>query len=87
MPNRSGEKPNGRISRRDLIRMGLLSSAYTFAWNQREALGRSMKRSGKMYCVVVVGAGAAGLDPTRELHSEGLKVTVIEGRDRIGGRI
>ena len=37
--------------------------------------------------VIVVGAGAAGLAASRQLSSAGLKVTILEARDRIGGRI
>jgi monoamine oxidase len=37
--------------------------------------------------VLVVGAGAAGLAAARDLGAAGLKVCVIEARDRIGGRI
>src|SRR5579864_3375365 len=37
--------------------------------------------------VVIIGAGAAGLTAARELSSAGLRVLVIEARDRIGGRI
>ena len=37
--------------------------------------------------VVVVGAGAAGLGAARLLADSGVAVTVVEGRDRIGGRI
>ena len=36
--------------------------------------------------VVVIGAGLAGLAAARTLTDRGLRVTVIEGRDRIGGR-
>jgi monoamine oxidase len=35
----------------------------------------------------VLGAGAAGLATARELSQAGLTVTIIEARDRIGGRI
>lgn len=38
------------------------------------------------YDVVVVGAGFAGLTAARELGSRGLRVAIIEARDRIGGR-
>ena len=37
--------------------------------------------------VIVIGAGAAGLATARELSAAGLKVLVLEARDRIGGRI
>lgn len=37
--------------------------------------------------VVVIGAGAAGLAAARSLHDNGIDVTVLEARDRIGGRV
>ncbi|MDX6289481.1 MAG: hypothetical protein QOH42_1280 [Blastocatellia bacterium] len=37
--------------------------------------------------VLIIGAGAAGLAAARDLSVAGWKVTVIEARDRIGGRI
>jgi monoamine oxidase len=37
--------------------------------------------------VVVAGAGLAGLAAARDLASMGAKVTVIEARDRVGGRV
>src|SRR6476660_6375368 len=37
--------------------------------------------------VLVLGAGAAGLAAAQELSQAGLRVTVLEARDRIGGRI
>jgi monoamine oxidase len=37
--------------------------------------------------VLVIGAGIAGLAAARELQENGFQVTVLEGRDRIGGRI
>jgi monoamine oxidase len=36
--------------------------------------------------VLVLGAGMAGLGAARHLHAVGARVTVIEARDRIGGR-
>ncbi|MCT7317337.1 NAD(P)/FAD-dependent oxidoreductase [Ralstonia sp. CHL-2022] len=38
------------------------------------------------YDVVVVGAGFAGLTAARELGARGLRVAIVEARDRIGGR-
>ncbi len=37
--------------------------------------------------ILIIGAGAAGLMAARELSRAGKKVTIIEARDRIGGRI
>src|SRR5215213_9616675 len=37
--------------------------------------------------VLVLGAGVAGLAAAQELSQAGLRVSVIEARDRIGGRI
>jgi monoamine oxidase len=40
-----------------------------------------------MSSVIIIGAGAAGLAAARTLSKTGRQVTVIEARDRIGGRI
>ena len=37
--------------------------------------------------VLIIGAGIAGLTAARDLSLMGLKVTILEARDRIGGRI
>ncbi|TXH67098.1 MAG: FAD-dependent oxidoreductase [Thiothrix sp.] len=37
--------------------------------------------------ILIIGAGMAGLAAARSLNDQGLKVTVIEARERIGGRI
>ncbi len=37
--------------------------------------------------VIIIGAGAAGLMAAKQLSASGLKVCVLEARDRMGGRI
>jgi len=37
--------------------------------------------------VVIIGAGVAGLTAARELSSAGMRVLVVEARDRLGGRV
>ena len=40
-----------------------------------------------MLHVLVAGAGLAGLAAARELESRGCRVTVVEARDRMNGRV
>jgi phytoene dehydrogenase-like protein len=46
-----------------------------------------MMASSDLTHIVVVGAGAAGLMTARELARQGKRVTILEARDRCGGRI
>lgn len=48
---------------------------------------RRARNSASKPHVAVIGAGLAGLRCTDVLLSHGFKVTVIEGRDRVGGRL
>ena len=37
--------------------------------------------------VIIVGAGLAGLSAAVRLRKDGARVTVVEARDRVGGRV
>lgn len=73
------------FDRRDLLRMSALGAAAGLLLRRFPAAraedGESAER------VVVVGAGVAGLAAARALRAAGRAVVVLEGRDRIGGRV
>jgi NADPH-dependent 2,4-dienoyl-CoA reductase/sulfur reductase-like enzyme len=48
---------------------------------------RRLLQPGTTPHVCVVGAGIAGLRCAEVLINHGLKVTMFEGRDRVGGRV
>jgi hypothetical protein len=45
------------------------------------------KESNSKWKILIVGAGMAGLALAHRLHQWGYSVTLIEGRDRLGGRV
>lgn len=51
------------------------------------ASAAQVARAGDQRRVLVLGAGLAGLSAAVELARRGFSVTVIEGRDRVGGRV
>ncbi|MBE9070046.1 FAD-dependent oxidoreductase [Leptolyngbya cf. ectocarpi LEGE 11479] len=53
------------------------------ACSQKTVADKSIKKESAL----VVGAGMAGLAAARKLHDLGYKVTLLEARDRIGGRV
>jgi monoamine oxidase len=86
------------LTRRNLLeRMGTIGGA-SAAYLAMEAMGLAMPTpagaenfslpasSGNGRSVVIIGAGISGLVSAYELKRAGYKVTVLEARDRIGGR-
>lgn len=64
-----------KINRREFI------TATGIALISKTIVGQTKKR------VIIAGAGLSGLSAALELSTKGFEVTVIEGRNRIGGRI
>jgi monoamine oxidase len=72
-----------RIDRREMIRQSLAAAAGVLVSN-RLSYGAPRPSAPR---VVVVGAGFAGLAAAYELSRAGADVTVLEARNRVGGRV
>lgn len=68
------------MDRRDFLKMMALFGSATMATSCHIL-------SEKGETVIVVGAGVAGLSAARRLVKQGCRVTVLEARQRVGGRI
>lgn len=75
--------PERGIDRREMIRRSLAAAAGLLL---SERLSPVFTRAGGPR-VVVIGAGFAGLSAAYELSRAGADVTVLEARNRIGGRV
>jgi len=76
-----------RVSRSPLSRnqfLKILLASITSTIGEREIFPDSSKPNKE---VIVIGAGIAGLAAARKLTTKGFQVTILEGRNRIGGRI
>lgn len=87
-----------KINRRDFLRIAALGAASALAYScggfapgddaAAEPSGVSQPNASPREAeVLVLGAGISGLAAARALTDKGRKVIVLEGRDRIGGRI
>lgn len=79
------------ITRRNLIVTGAAGIAgLAFGKNSLAAaqkMASTNSRPSKSSDVIVIGAGLSGLNASLLLEEMGYKVTVLEGRNRIGGRL
>lgn len=70
------------IKRRRFMQLALGASTVSLSWAC--AANRVQSQQQK---VLIIGAGIAGLAAAKQLQQYGFQVTVLEGRDRLGGRI
>ena len=77
------------VDRREFLKITLAASAglLVSSWPAFGRTSPSMPRVGRGRRVIVIGAGFAGLACAYELQSAGYKVTVLESRRRVGGRV
>jgi monoamine oxidase len=68
------------LHRRQFLQLALLLAAARLPKMQRVQASTSEN-------IIVIGAGAAGIAAANRLHMAGYTVTVLEARDRIGGRV
>ena len=73
------------ISRRDFV-AGLATTASLGAGPTAAAVSTTHK-NGAIPDVIVLGAGLSGLNAARLLEESGATVLVLEGRNRVGGRV
>ena len=74
--------PDG-ITRREMLQRSLAAAAGVLI-SERVGLLNAQGKPGR---VVVIGAGFSGLAAAYELSRAGYVVTVVEARNRVGGRV
>jgi monoamine oxidase len=87
LSRRYGSQPTG-IERREFLKTTLAASAGLLL-SSFSAFGESAARRdvGRGRRVIVIGGGFSGLACAHELISAGYRVTVLESRNRVGGRV
>jgi monoamine oxidase len=81
---------NGPVSvedRRRFLKATLATTAGLFLSDRFAGTALAQGTAPNAKRVIVVGAGFAGLACAYELHTAGYKVTVVEARNRLGGRV
>ena len=77
----------GAVGGASAVFLGMEALGLTFATPAGAEDFELPKQSGQGRSVVVLGAGIAGLVAAYELKRAGYRVTVLEARDRVGGRV
>ncbi|MEB3162409.1 MAG: FAD-dependent oxidoreductase [Prochlorothrix sp.] len=78
------------LPRRHFLQLLTLTAVLTRLASCRASSSRSSAEtagSDRSETILVIGAGMAGISAARQLQEAGYRVTVLEGRDRIGGRV
>jgi NADPH-dependent 2,4-dienoyl-CoA reductase/sulfur reductase-like enzyme len=86
IPNNSHNSDPDTVTR---MQRDLSSSPHQDSYMESNGTGSPMlsRAVGKIPHVCVVGAGVAGLRCADLLLQHGVKVTILEGRSRVGGRV
>jgi monoamine oxidase len=74
------------MNRRDFLLKSTLAGSAVLTTESITANSLFLRHK-KPKSVVIIGAGFAGLSAAIKLKSEGIKVTILEARKRIGGRV
>ena len=79
---------NQKINRRSFV-LKLSQSALAFAVLGRSSqlLAAKSKNTNKSSSILVLGAGLSGLYSAFLLEKQGFNVTLLEARERVGGRV
>jgi len=75
------------MPRREFLKAGLSLGLLSFMPALRRAWSSQGEERRWEGTVLVLGAGIAGLGAARQLKASGATVTLLEGRERVGGRI
>jgi monoamine oxidase len=80
-------EPQSEIDRREFLRITLAAGAGLLMSGNETLWGKESKSKWGSRRILVIGAGFAGLACAHELLAAGCDVTLVEARNRVGGRV